>query len=130
MSCVHVSVHPYMTLFKRTSKMSSSSILKSPGGVLGQASKQAGRQTERKAGLQASKQASQPARKQASRWGSRQASRQASTHASRQIILRYSGSTIALRRRAGFGRWNIICTQAPTHWQVLMETERTANLHS
>ena len=45
-------------------------------------------------------------------------------------ILRYSCSTSALRRRAGFGRWNIICTQATTHWQVLMETERTPNLRS
>ena len=92
--CVSVSVRPYVTLFKRTLKMSSSSILKSPGGVLGQGSKQAGRQE----------------------------GRQASRQASRQIILRHSDSTIALRRRAGFGRWNIICTQAPVHWQVLMET--------
>ena len=47
-----------------------------------------------------------------------------------QRLLRYSCSTSALRRRAGFGRCYIICTQATTHWQVLMETERTPKLCS
>ena len=43
------------TLFKRTLKMSSSSTLKHPGGVLGQAGRQASRQVSKKAGIQASK---------------------------------------------------------------------------
>ena len=58
---MHVSVCASSTLFKRTLKMSSSSILKSP--EVSRASKWASNQ----AGKQAGKQASKPASKQAAR---------------------------------------------------------------
>ena len=62
--------------------MSSSSILKNLGVVLGQASKQAGRQASKQTSKQTSKQASKHKSRQASRQASKQARRQAGRQAS------------------------------------------------